>query len=103
MDPQQTQQYAGMIAGMMGVFAIIGFAFLAFAIFLFWRIFTKAGLSGPLSLLVLIPGIGWLIVLCILAFSEWPVAPVAVAPYYPPVYPPPPVPPAPLPPSPTEL
>jgi thiol:disulfide interchange protein len=42
MDPQQTQQYAGMIAGMMGVFAIIGFAFLAFAIFLFWRIFTKA-------------------------------------------------------------
>jgi hypothetical protein len=23
MDPQQTQQYAGMIAGMMGVFAII--------------------------------------------------------------------------------
>jgi uncharacterized membrane protein YhaH (DUF805 family) len=92
MDPQQQQQFAGAIAGMMGVFALVGFAIIAFGIFLFWRIFTKAGLSGPLSLLILIPAVGWIIVVCILAFSEWRVTPIAAAPYYPPIYPPPPPP-----------
>jgi len=90
MDPQQQQQIAGMVAGFMGVFLIFGLAVVAFGIFLFWRIFTKAGLSGPLALLVLVPGVGWIIVLCILAFSEWKVTPVPAAQYYPPVYPPPP-------------
>jgi uncharacterized membrane protein YhaH (DUF805 family) len=89
-DPDQTKQAFAALAGMMGIFAVVGFAVFAFGIFLFWRILTKAGLSGPLSLLVLIPGVGWIIVLCILAFSDWPVAPVASAPYYPPSYPPPP-------------
>ncbi len=92
MDSQSQQQIASMVAGFMGVFLIFGLAIVAFAIFLFWRIFTKAGLSGPLALLVLIPGIGWIIVVCILAFSEWNVIPRPVAPYYPPVYPPPPPP-----------
>lgn len=89
-DPEQSRQAFAAIAGMMGVFAIIGFAFVAFGIFLFWRIFTKAGLSAPLSLLVLVPGVGWIIVLCILAFGDWKVAPIAAAPYYPAPYPPPP-------------
>jgi uncharacterized membrane protein YhaH (DUF805 family) len=80
MDPQQQQQFAGVMAGFMGVFALVFLAFAAFAIFLFWRIFTKAGLSGPLSLLILVPGVGWIIVVCILAFSEWRVVP-APSPY----------------------
>jgi uncharacterized membrane protein YhaH (DUF805 family) len=90
MDPQQQQQLAGAMAGMVGIFALIGFAIVAFAIFLFWRILGKAGLSGPLALLILIPGIGWLIVICILAFSDWRVVPVTTTPYFPPppVYPP---------------
>ena len=75
MDPQQTNQFAGMIAGMMGMFLLVGLVFTAFFIFLFWRILTKAGLSGPLALLILIPGIGYIIVLCILAFSDWQVVP----------------------------
>jgi uncharacterized membrane protein YhaH (DUF805 family) len=90
MDPNQMNHMAGAVAGMMGVFMLFGLIVLAFGIFLFWRIFTKAGLAGPLSLLVLVPAVGWIIVLCILAFSDWRVAPIAAAPYYPPNYPPPP-------------
>ena len=48
------------------------------------RIFTKAGMAGPLALLLLIPGVGGLVVLCVLAFGQWRVAPVAPASYYPP-------------------
>jgi uncharacterized membrane protein YhaH (DUF805 family) len=90
MDPNQMNHMAGAVAGMMGFFMLFGLIVLAFGIFLFWRIFSKAGLAGPLSLLILVPGIGWVICLCILAFAEWRVAPIAAAPYYPPSYPPPP-------------
>lgn len=37
----------------------------------FWRIFAKAGFSGWLSLLMLVPMIN-LITLYVLAFSDWP-------------------------------
>ncbi len=93
MDPQQQQHIATMMASM-GIFVLFfGLVVSACLIFLFWRIFTKAGLAGPLSLLVLVPGIGVLIVLCILAFSEWRVVPAASgyaagSPNYPPPYPP---------------
>ena len=46
---------------------------LAFQIFLFWRIYAKTGQSGAMSLIGLIPGVGTLVLLCILAFSKWPV------------------------------
>ena len=75
MDPDQINHMSGAIAGMMGFFMLFGFAIAAFAIFLFWRVLTKAGLAGPLALIVLFPGIGWIIVLCILAFSDWRVIP----------------------------
>jgi hypothetical protein len=54
------------------VIMVFVLAILAFQIWLFWRIFSKAGYSGAMSLLILIPGIGALIVLCILAFGNWP-------------------------------
>ncbi len=93
MDPQQQQHMATMMASMGIFFLFFGLLVSAVLIFLFWRIFTKAGLAGPLSLLVLVPGIGALIVLCILAFSEWRVVPAASdyaggLPSYPPPYPP---------------
>jgi hypothetical protein len=75
MDPDQINHMGGAIAGMMGFFALFFFAVTAFFVFLFWRILTKAGLAGPLALLVLVPGIGPLIPVCILAFSEWRVVP----------------------------
>jgi hypothetical protein len=36
-----------------------------------WRIFSRAGLPAPLSLLVLLP-LGQIIVALILAFARWP-------------------------------
>jgi hypothetical protein len=36
-----------------------------------WRIFARAGLPAPLSLLVLLP-LGQIIVALILAFARWP-------------------------------
>jgi hypothetical protein len=77
MDPQQQQQMAGVMAGFMGVFFFVGIVIAAFFVFLFWRIFTKAGMAGPLALIAIVPGIGPLVVLCILAFGEWRVTPVA--------------------------
>ena len=63
-------------AGIFGAFALVWFVFLiavvAFSIWLFWRIFTKAGYSGALAFLTLIPGVGVLIALLILAFGTWP-------------------------------
>jgi hypothetical protein len=102
MDPQQ-QHAANLMAGMSVGIVLVGllfvFALVAFLIFCLWRIFTKAGLSGALSLLVLVPGVGSLIVLCVLAFADWKVVPAPSAyglqPYPPPPssYPPPPPPP----------
>jgi hypothetical protein len=37
-----------------------------------WRICTRAGFSGALSLFHLVPVIGSFIVMAILAFSDWP-------------------------------
>ena len=38
-----------------------------------WRVFSRAGLSPALSLLVLVPVLGWAIVGLVLALSDWPV------------------------------
>ena len=37
-----------------------------------WRILNRAGFAGALSLIHLVPVIGSLIVMAILAFSDWP-------------------------------
>ncbi len=80
MDQNQINQFSGAIAGMMGIIVLFSVACIAFFVFLFWRIFVKAGLSGPLSLLLLVWPVGLIIVLCILAFSDWRVIP-APSPY----------------------
>jgi len=60
------------------VFAIVGLALFIFYIFLWWKIFTKAGYSGALSLINLaglIPFIGWIAPLVLFiwfAFAKWP-------------------------------
>lgn len=104
MDPQQQNQLAGMIASMGIVFMFVGLIMAAFFIFCLWRIFTKAGLAGPLALIAIVPMVGPIIVLCILAFSKWNVTPVSPG-YalgqtpYPPAYPPQAYPPANYPPA----
>lgn len=64
---------AAMVAGLGcvgGLFVLL--LLMAFPIFCFWRIFTKAGYNGAMALIWLIPGLGPLIVICILAFGKWP-------------------------------
>ena len=72
---EQTKTAGGMIAGMLGFMLLFGLLIAALLIFLFWRIFSRAGLPGPL------------------AFAEWKVVPAPTgSPYYPSSYPPPPPP-----------
>ncbi len=59
-----------------------------------WFICKKAGFSPWLSLLCIIPSLGTLVLLYVLAFAEWKVIPAPLA-AYPPPYPPPPQPPYP--------
>jgi len=51
---------------------IWGLIFLVLLIVPLWRICGRAGFSPTLSLLVIIPVIGFVIVAAILAFAEWP-------------------------------
>ena len=37
-----------------------------------WRIFVRAGFSGALALLHFVPVVGLLVIMAILAFSDWP-------------------------------
>jgi hypothetical protein len=60
--------------GTLALFALlIGHLLLALILIIpTWRICTRAGFSGALSLFHLVPVIGWLIVMGVLAFSPWP-------------------------------
>ena len=55
------------------VYVIVISALIAFTLWVYWRIFTKAGFNGALSLLNLVPGVGPLICMIILAFGRWPI------------------------------
>ena len=68
----------------------VGLVFMLLIIIPFWFISKKAGLSPWLSLIVLFPAFGTLILLYILAFADWRVMPVQQMAYAPPM---PPVPP----------
>jgi len=51
---------------------VVGLISLIFGIIIWWRIFSKAGYSGARSLLLFIPIVN-LIIIIMLAFSEWPI------------------------------
>lgn len=98
MDPSQQQQQqainqmAAMGTGLIAFGLLFSIVLTIFFIWMFWRIFTKAGMSGALALLNLVPFVGPLIVVCILAFSKWNVVPVppgyaGAQPPYPPAFP----------------
>jgi hypothetical protein len=73
-DPEQAQKIALAMMAVMPIFYVV---FMAIIIIPFWFVCKKAGFSPWLSLLNLIP-LGTLILLYILAFAEWKVAPSAV-------------------------
>ena len=79
-DMEQLQRY---IAPMMGVFFIFYLIGEAIVIIPCWFICKKAGFSPWLSLLCLIPGVGQLVLLYILAFADWRVSPALSQGYLP--------------------
>ena len=87
------QQAMQMVMAMMAIMPIIFLVCLAVIIIPFWFICKKAGFSPWLSLLCIIPSLGTLVLLYVLAFAEWKTPGTAVA--YQPPYPPPPPPPYP--------
>jgi hypothetical protein len=52
---------------------ILGLVSFIFGLFCLWRLFTRAGYSGWMSLWILVPGLGGLIILGVLVFGNWPV------------------------------
>lgn len=64
---------ATFIATFVMIYAIVLIAIVAFSIWIYWRIFSKAGYNGALSLLNLVPGVGPLICMVVLAFGRWPI------------------------------
>ncbi|HEY2474600.1 MAG TPA: hypothetical protein VGI19_07325 [Candidatus Cybelea sp.] len=64
---------ARFLASFLLIYGIVLVALVAFTIWVYWRIFAKAGYNGAMSLLNLIPGIGPLICMIVLAFGRWPV------------------------------
>jgi hypothetical protein len=87
-DPQMM---TGILAAVAGFYLIVFLVAAVVLIIPVWFICKKAGFSPYLSLLILIP-FGGLVLLYVLAFSEWKVAPAApgLAAWQPP---PPPAPP----------
>ncbi len=73
MPNDQSGQGFGMLAGTsLIITAIISVLIIILAIVIWWKIFSKAGYSGALGLLMFVP-IANLIVLLVLAFGQWPI------------------------------
>jgi hypothetical protein len=62
----------GALTGIIISSVIFSLVAIIFAVVIYWRIFAKAGYSGALGLLMFVP-IANIIMLCILAFGEWPI------------------------------
>ncbi|HEU0002741.1 MAG TPA: hypothetical protein VFQ36_17665 [Ktedonobacteraceae bacterium] len=72
MPPYDSTTITAIGAGVILASVIGGLIGLIFAVIIWWRIFSKAGYSGARSLWLFVP-IANLIVIIMLAFSEWPV------------------------------
>jgi hypothetical protein len=75
------------VLGLMAIMPVLILIGLAIVVIPVWFICKKAGFSPWLSLLCAVP-LGNLILLYVIAFSDWKVVPAPQAPYMPPPYPP---------------
>ncbi len=75
------QHTMNMMMGMMSVIGVIAFIGTAIYIIPFWFIFKKAGFSPWLCLLLVLPLVN-IVMLYVLAFTDWKVVPVAQPPTY---------------------
>jgi hypothetical protein len=72
MNDTTSSQVAAALTGFGLFIGIIAIVSIILAIVIWWRIFSKAGYSGALGLLMFVP-IANLVMLLILAFAEWPI------------------------------
>lgn len=75
-DPEQAMKIFAAVVPLIGLFILIVIAILIVPC---WLICKKAGFSPWLSLLCIVPSLGTLVLLYILAFAEWKVKPVTAA------------------------
>jgi len=94
LDPDAAKKIAAIILAMIPIIIVISIAVVMIPC---WFICKKAGFSPYLSLLCIVPSLGTLVILYVLAFAQWKVVPMQQAVMAPPY---PPQPPAPLPPQP---
>jgi hypothetical protein len=92
--PPNQEAIQHMMVAMMAILPIIFLVVVVIIMVPCWFILKKAGFTPWLCLLCLIPSIGLLVLLYVLAFAEWKVVPAPQAGWQPtPPYPPPPQPP----------
>ena len=72
MPSSENTQVATALTAYFAIVGIIALVAIVFSVIIYWKIFSKAGYSGAMSLLMFVP-IANLIALCILAFGDWPV------------------------------
>jgi hypothetical protein len=72
MDYNNSSQLTAALASFGLIIGIISIVTIVLAIVIWWRIFSKAGYSGALGILMIVP-IANLVMLLILAFAEWPI------------------------------
>lgn len=86
-----TENATRIIAAMFAIIPLLILIGIAVLMVPFWFILKKAGFSPWLSLVCLVPSLGVLVLLYVLAFAEWKVVPVPQQAWAPqPPYPPPP-------------
>ena len=89
---QQNSLDPNMVAGVVAAYLVFFAVFYIIAVVLVmvptWFICKKAGFSQWLSLLCLLPSLGLLILLYVLAFAEWPSQRIALSIAYAPSLPP---------------
>jgi len=67
-----SRQFAGASVGVLACFTLIVLLFMILWVVIYWKLFSKAGYSGWLSLLMFVPVVNFGMIL-FLAFSDWPV------------------------------
>jgi hypothetical protein len=90
-NPEMTRHIAMVILTLIPIIIVVVIAILMIPC---WIILKKAGFTPWLALLCIVPSLGTLVLLYVLAFAQWKVVPAPQA-AWPPIPPPPPAPPLP--------
>lgn len=72
LQDESSRMGAAGLAAFMGAYAIFVIVAIIFGLIINWRIASKAGYAGALSLLMLVPLVN-LVIVILFAFTEWPI------------------------------